>query len=533
MACALSWLERYRTEASIFIVAIALRLALLALIIYLTGAGIEGVVGRNDGYYDISKNLLEGNGFSRALRPPFTPDPLRTPIYPLFIATVLGAFGTYWAVVLFQILAGSLIPVLGMQIAHRILPLNSGAALVGVLLAVEPLSVLYSFVFFTETIFICFFFLSLLLLFGYLERADTWRIAGSALLLGMATLTKPTTQYLLVFVALLVVWRGRKSGSRQVWAHVVGFLLVFLVSISPWLYRNYRTFGMVGLSAQPAFNLYRLLVPTVLAIEHGTTIKDEQERLSKRDATDENDIDLSSSPRFIARSLEILKGYPVSLVKAAGMSLITFFTHDGLLAVLKHAGYEVSLRLPGGAVVSAFRSPWTLVTAIPGLLDNPAVFILLGRVAWVLVTTAFFLGVFRFLRREGPSANAVWALFLVAYFAITTVAVGFGIYARYRMPVNVFIFAFALYAVKGLGEACLPSASEGCRARPAWMPWALSIRKVRLPWLLGQQCAIVPNGWGGSNACEGGGWFKPGISWLTFPCLSRRQSDRGMNRPRI
>jgi hypothetical protein len=47
-------------------------------------ANIEEVVGRYGGYYDISRNLLEGHGFSRVLRPPFTPDPLRTPLYALF-----------------------------------------------------------------------------------------------------------------------------------------------------------------------------------------------------------------------------------------------------------------------------------------------------------------------------------------------------------------------------------------------------------------------------------------------------------------
>ncbi len=454
------WFERHRIEAGIFLLAFALRFALLGINMHFAPADIEQVVHRYDGYYDISRNLLEGNGFSRALRLPFTPDPLRAPLYPLFIAAILGLFHTYWAVVLFQILAGSIIPVLGMSIARRILPSTRGTTLVGILLAVEPLSVLYSFVFLTETLFILLFFLFLLSFFDYLEWGGNWRIAASSLLLGLATLTKPTVQYLPVCAALLLAWRGWRDRLQRIAVHIVVLLVVFVATISPWLYRNYRTFGVVGLSAQPAFNLYRYLVPTVLAIEHGTTFRREQEELSKRDGTSEADIDLASSKRFIAQSVGVLWAHPVSLAKAAGMSLATFFTHDGLIAVLKHAGQGVPLRLPGGAVVSAFRSPGRLARVIPDVIGSPAMFIVLGRVAWVVIAVAFFGGVFLFLSREAVTPAVAWSLLVVTYFAVTTIVNGFGVYARFRMPVNVFIFIFALYAMRGLGRRRLPPDSS-------------------------------------------------------------------------
>ena len=457
VASIVSWLERHRIEAGIFLLAFALRFALLGVNMHFTSAGIEGVVYRHDGYYEIARNLLDGNGFSRALRPPFIPDPLRTPLYPLFVAAILGLFQSFWAMALIQILVGSVIPILGMRISQRIVPAKIMAGLVGILLVVEPLSVLYSFVFYTETHFILLFFLFLLVFLDYLEKGGTWRIAGSSLLLGLATLTKPTVQYLPVFAVALLLWRGWKDRSRRLWAHVFILLVVYLVCISPWLYRNYRTFGAVGLSAQPAFNLYRYLVPTVLAIENGTTFRLEQEALSKRHATSEDDIDLASSGGFIVRSLHILGNHPASLAKATGMSLVTFFTHDGLLAVLKHAGQEVTLRLPGGTVVAAFRSPGQVARSMRGALRSPAILIVIGRLVWIIIAVMFFVGAFRYLKAEGLTAPGLWALFLVTYFALTTVINGFGVYARFRMPVNVFIFTFVLYAVRDLGRRHQPS----------------------------------------------------------------------------
>jgi 4-amino-4-deoxy-L-arabinose transferase-like glycosyltransferase len=207
-----TWLERHKVKAGIFLLAFALRVALLGINMHLASANIEEVVGRYDGYYDIGSNLFQGQGFSRALRPPFTPEPLRTPLYPLIIAAILGLAHTYWAVLMFQLLAGSMIPVLGMGIAHRILPWSSGVTWVGILLAVGPLSVFYSFVSLAETLFILLFFLFLLSFFDYLETGGAGKIAASALLLGLATLTKPTVQYLPVFAAALLLGAGGETG---------------------------------------------------------------------------------------------------------------------------------------------------------------------------------------------------------------------------------------------------------------------------------------------------------------------------------
>jgi len=47
---------------------------------------------------------------------------------------------------------------------------------------------------------------------------------------------------------------------------------------------------------------------------------------------------------------------------------------------------------------------------------------------------------------EKITIRALMALSLVAYFALVTTVVGFGVTARYRAPVNLFILAFAFYA---------------------------------------------------------------------------------------
>src|SRR5579884_3097276 len=41
-----------------------------------------------DGYWNIAMNVLSGNGFSLDREPPYRPDGLRTPLYPLLVVFV-------------------------------------------------------------------------------------------------------------------------------------------------------------------------------------------------------------------------------------------------------------------------------------------------------------------------------------------------------------------------------------------------------------------------------------------------------------
>src|SRR6185436_5522445 len=45
------------------------------------------------GYHALALNLLEGHGFSLNTDPPYVPDAIRTPAYPLFVAVIYAVSG--------------------------------------------------------------------------------------------------------------------------------------------------------------------------------------------------------------------------------------------------------------------------------------------------------------------------------------------------------------------------------------------------------------------------------------------------------
>lgn len=437
--------QKYKVAIMIFLIALIAHSALFFINFNYEQRDLVSTIRGDDGYFEISRNIVEGKGFTGEAEPPFSPNALRPPVYPFFIAGILLLFGSYWAVLIMQLLISAVIPVLGMNIAGKVIQSNIIAILVGILLALEPLSALLSSIFYTETLFIFLFFIFLLFFFNYFKDASYRNIIWSSLFLGLATLVKPTVQYLPIIIPFFIIWHFHKVISKKLILQIITFIILFIITISPWLYRNYKEFGVFGMSAQPAFNLYVYLVPSVLSIENNTSFAVEHQKFVRREGFDENTITLSNSDYFINQSVEILKQYPLSLLKSAVNSSVAFFTHDGILTVLMHAGYAPSAYLSKPAIFLLFDSPSEFWEIFKKMIRSPLVLVLFGRVIWIIITFAAIFGAVRLFIKKKLGILGIFALFLIAYFVATTAINGLGVNARFRMPVNLFIFMFAVY----------------------------------------------------------------------------------------
>ena len=438
-----TFFKKHKILIIIFLIALLARSALFFINFHANDYDLIPTIKGDDGYYELSRGLLLGHGFSWDAEPPFSPNPLRPPVWPLFIAAILYLFKSYWMVLFAQILIGSIIPLLGMHIVNKVIPSMKMSIIVGVLLALEPYSILFSSILYTETFFIFLFFIFLLFFLDYFKNNTYRNIIWAALFLGLATLTKPTVQYLPVAIPFFMLWHFRKNITREVIMQIAVFIGIFMLTIAPWLYRNYKEFGVVGMSAQPAFNLYVYLVPSVLSIENKTSFAEEYKEFVKEDGFDENTITLSNSDYFTSQSVAILKQHPLSLLKSTVNSSVAFFTHDGILTVLMYAGHTPSAYLSKPAAFLLFDSPSEFWEIFKKMITSPLVLVLLGRIIWIIITFAAFFGAARLFMEKKLGILPVLALFLIAYFAATTAINGLGVNARFRMPVNLFIFMFA------------------------------------------------------------------------------------------
>ena len=144
--------------------------------------------------------------------PPFSPNPLRPPVRPLFIAA-LCIFKSYWVVLFAQILIGSVIPLLGMRIVNKVIPSSKISIIVGFRLRWNHTPFFFVHSLYNETFFIFLYFLTVLSLM-YLKTVRTEILFGRRFF-GARHPTKPTVQYPPVAIPFYVYGISVKSSPRK------------------------------------------------------------------------------------------------------------------------------------------------------------------------------------------------------------------------------------------------------------------------------------------------------------------------------
>ena len=435
----MDFMKKYKVEIGIFAIAIFL------VCLYANGGNIPNTVHGEDGYFEISRNLLLGNGFSINSEPPFYPYSYGVPGYPYFLFLLLSLTNSYLAVGMFQLILGALIPIMGMYIARLLVPGYKRIAIaVGLLLALSPYQVLFSFIFYTETFFIVVFGLSFIYFLKFMKTPTMSNAVLSGALLGLATLTKATVQYVFVVAIAFALWHFRKEITKRMCLQLAAFFLVFLAVLAPWFYRNYITFHIVSLNTQMSFYLYGGLLPSVLAIENGTSFAEEQKTILKANPLPLGGADSSELSKTLGdkAALEIVK-HPVALVQLGMVSAVTFFTHDGMLTFLQAAGIKPDIYLAKPALVLLFDSPVTFMKTMLPYLETSMVFVLIARLVWIALTLCFFFGLYRLFRARLVSSELLFSVIIVLYFMLTTMVNGLSVNARFRMPVEPIIFTIA------------------------------------------------------------------------------------------
>ncbi|MDO8604228.1 MAG: GtrA family protein [bacterium] len=431
--------KTHKIVIGVFLLAVLARLVFFFICLHANGGDLITTIRGQDGYFQLSRNLLLGNGFSINSEQPFLPYSYGVPGYPFFLFGILWLTGSYAVTGMTQLILGATIPVLGMYLTRLIVPSFRNAPLVvGLLLAFSPYQILFSFIFYTETLFTVIFGLFLIVFLNFLKTPSTKLALATGLLLGIATLVKPTVQYLALVVIIFSLWHFRGNLNKKQLIRFGLLLSAFLLVMSPWLYRNYETFGAANLSSQMPFNLHGVLLPSVLAIANSTSFSVEQAKLPIY-----LDLSLSEMSALSARSIKEIAQHPVALIELSALSAFTFFTHDGMLTFLQAAGVSPVSFLQKPALIMLLTTPWELTKSVFVQIHTSMGAVLLARIFWVVMTVFFGVGLYRLWRERLFSGALVFVSIIVFYFMLTTMINGLAVNARFRMPVEPIIFAIA------------------------------------------------------------------------------------------
>lgn len=442
--CAVHYLAPYRVPLFLFALAVVVRTLFFPFFPFnhqsLTELGVA-----YDGYYELAKNVMAGEGFSRDVEPRL-PDSVRTPLYPFFIIALFSLFGAYKAVFAAQILLGAGTVVLSWLLAKEFLS-RRGALAVGILMAIEPLSAYLTGIMLTETLFTFLFLLSLWLFVRFLLERTLVILFISSLLLGISMLVKPTVQYLPGLILLALAFNHRFRLKTDFAKEAVVVVGVFILCIAPWAYRNYAVFGTTELVVQPVSNLFTYLVPSTIAFETGQTYEEAvADFFVRENVSSIEEINLGNADYYKERALEELKQHPKGLMMSLGMTFWTFFTHDNYAMIVDR--YTTTLSYAHPPLTTLLTDPVAAFGFARSLMHRPEALVLLGRIFWVVTSFLSFAGVILFALRRGIPPAFLLVIGTVAYFVITTSVIGLAVNGRFRIPVDPIIFIFAVYVLE-------------------------------------------------------------------------------------
>jgi hypothetical protein len=429
------------------IAAAVIRVAAMALLVVRNGTSALALADTNS-YLEPGRNLLLHGRFIAD----GVPDLLRTPGYSIFLA--MTSLGGLSAAAVANLILSVFSVFLVWRLGRAVFDDERIALGAAWIFAFEPISVIFSFVLLSETLFLALLLLSLERLAIFLREHQLRALAVGGLWLAAATLVRPVTYYLPVVLSLgLFLVLARVRGLR--WKAPAVLLISVLPWLAAWQIRNWVEASYGGFSSVREVNLYFFDASEVTArVEHRELI-DVRTELGYLPFANDSGQDYLFQP--------YLALHPQQAGWSQGQRLA--FMHTEAVRVLR-AHKEVYLRAclthllmtvfePGAAAFDAVLfpgDPWHVTGLIrkAGLVRGPILlaknhpWVAAEKAAFTAVMLALYLlairGVFLAMRgafRGHMQEACLWMLLgtLLYFLIVSGVAGGQGASSRYRVPI--------------------------------------------------------------------------------------------------
>ena len=367
-------------------------------------------------------NLVSHGAMSQFPDPPFLPDPLRTPLYLLFLAFFALLHAPLIAIVTAQNILAGIVGILIYRIGKDVLHHPVSGMVAAVLYGLEPASIYWNNMLMSDNLFVFLFVLAV-----YFLLQKRWYMASFSL--GLATLTRPIGLYFFPLFGLMALVDGQIL-SRLDWRRIalraknvlVMSLLLALV-LFPWMLRNKILFNTWELSSAGWLNLY-IFTMKEFAARRGI------------------DLPMPSMPdgyhttpyawvfyNYEFSSVEFYKKHSLQLVAQYPFEYFLFHVTSGLKSLGNHDYY--------------YLVNYVLLPEVPFMSQRWGyLFAGMGQAFWLIVYLGAAVG---FIEKRGNRVK----LFLVAIALLNAVLIGYnGIISsggRYQLPLIPFMFLLGSY----------------------------------------------------------------------------------------
>jgi len=210
------------------------------------------------------------------------PDTVRTPGYPLLLTIGLLSGRLETVTIALQILLSCFTVYMVYRTAFLLFESEQIALIAAALYVAEPLSILFSSLLSTETLFTATLMVALYYLVRYLKRQSLGDLLVSGGALAACVYIRPAGYFVPVVVAAgLVAWAlgTDQSNKLRLIAHLSAFVMVSIGLTSLWQIRNRVAIGYSGFSSVFSEDMYCCLAASVLAAKQRLPYTEMQNRL--------------------------------------------------------------------------------------------------------------------------------------------------------------------------------------------------------------------------------------------------------------
>jgi 4-amino-4-deoxy-L-arabinose transferase-like glycosyltransferase len=428
--------------------------------------------GDSPEYVRPATNLVHGHGFSQDSVPPFRPDILRTPVYPLFLtvpflltphSSLLSSSSGPSFIVLalaLQLLLALFTVWLTWRLALE-LGLGPGtSAFAALLVALSPNLIFYSIKLTTETLFASLLLMTLLLIKRFRALHRWQELLASGACCGLLILTRPIAAFFPLLLAVYLLWLEFRVRNWQLGIRNSVLLLACAsVVVAPWVIRNQRVAGRYIISTVFDYNISVYTAALTLASDKLIPLNDARDSMVARAQAQFGPLDTNDQASYWAAMGKV--GWQQALARpllaaklhAAGsiggllmpLSVRSLLVFSGAhpeygTTGATHVAQQTIQLVARGRLGQVLDLIWKeRLSRMPGLA--------LGILAYAILFHATLLisgFVALFLRR---SHNLLWLLLPILYLVALTGPVG---EARFRVPIEPLLCLFAAVALTRL-----------------------------------------------------------------------------------
>ena len=397
-------------------------------------------------YYRLAIDLLTNKSFQSF-------DGFRTPVYPIFLAIIFYIFGIkIWLTLLFQIIIDVATGIVIYFTSKEIFQSHRAGLIASFLYSINILASILATQLMAETIFVCIFSLSIFFLIKAIKYGNLSFVIISAALLGLATLIRPVSQYLPIFIIPFLFfpyYRLFESIGR-----CILYLFIFLLILFPWQIRNYINFGYYSITSIEGYNLMEYNAAKVKSILENKSMEASKEELLGKA--------LDGTENMFLKS-EIQKKVAMNYIKKHPFEYLFYHLKGSVNMIL---GTPKNIIFSQYHIPSPMGNGWVLSETMTGrftrILRNAEKEYFLTPILFFIQTVVFFcffLGIMHMYKNKIKLFGSM-TLVIISYFIITAGIVG---YVRYRV-----VFAPLYCIVSGYGVSMIlqkPKTKQECKEK--------------------------------------------------------------------